>query len=121
MHAQGHECLGEEVSKRVIELVRELDCELGHERMNDLNDKCVQVKMVYLIHVIQHEPRRLDLTNVWTLHAASRSICKAAVDMRTETQDPAEMVLRIRCDSVTFNMVLSLWTAQSLAVCCPLQ
>lgn len=58
----------------------------------------ILVKMVYLIHVTQHEPRRLDLTNVWTLHAASRSICKAAVDMRTETQDPAEMVLRIRRD-----------------------
>ncbi len=58
----------------------------------------MQVKMVYLINVTQHEPRRLDLTNVWVLHAASRSIYKAAVDMRTETQDPAEMVLRIRCE-----------------------
>jgi len=62
---------------------------------------CMQVKMVYLIHVTQHEPRRLDLTNVWVLHAASRSIYKAAVDMRTETQDPAEMVLRIRWDCDT--------------------
>lgn len=62
--------------------------------------------MVYLIHVTQHEPRRLDLTNVWVLHAASRSIYKAAVDMRTESQDPAEMVLRIRCDYVPSQHVL---------------
>ncbi|KAL0027403.1 hypothetical protein WJX79_009223 [Trebouxia sp. C0005] len=58
----------------------------------------ILVKMVYLIHVAQHEPRRLDLTNVWILHAANRSIYKAVVDIRTETQDPAEMVLRIRRD-----------------------
>ncbi len=48
------------------------------------------------MHVTRHEPRLLDLTNVWVLDAASRSIYKAVVDMRTETQDPAEMVLRIR-------------------------
>ncbi len=90
--------------------------------MNDPNDKWVQVKMVYLIHVAQHEPRRLDLTNVWILHAASRSIYKAAVDIRTETQDPAEMVLRIRCDCVTFsNMVLIFWNAHDLTTHCPLQ
>jgi len=28
------------------------------------------------------------------------------VDIRTETQDPAEMVLRIRCDCVTFCNLL---------------
>ncbi len=78
--------------------------------------------MVYLIHVTQHEPRRLDLTNVWILHAASRSIYKAAVDIRTETQDPAEMVLRIRCDWDTFSdTVLLFWTAHHLTVHCPLQ
>lgn len=90
--------------------------------MNDPNDQCVQVKMVYLIHVAQHEPRRLDLTNVWILHAANRSIYKAVVDIRTETQDPAEMVLRIRCGCDTLsNTVLSLWTAHYLTVHCPLQ
>ena len=52
--------------------------------------------MVYLIHVTQPEPRRLDLTNVWVLDAASRSMFKAVVDRLTETQDPAEMMLRIR-------------------------
>lgn len=57
--------------------------------------------MVYLVHVTQHvpgtqEPMRLDLTNVWVLDAASRSIYKAVVDRLTDTQDPAEMMLRIR-------------------------
>lgn len=56
----------------------------------------VKVKRVYLVHINQLEPRRLDLETVWVLDGESRSIYKAQVDRNTDSQDPAEMILRIR-------------------------
>ena len=56
----------------------------------------VKVKRVYLVHITQLEPRRLDLETVWVLDGETRSIYKAQVDRNTDSQDPAEMILRIR-------------------------
>lgn len=56
----------------------------------------LQTKKVFLVHTMQLEPRRLDLFNVWVLDSESRSIYKAQVDRITETEDPAEMMLRIQ-------------------------
>ena len=51
---------------------------------------------MYLVHITQLEPRRLDLETVWVLDGESRSIYKAQVDRSTDSQDPTEMILRIR-------------------------
>lgn len=56
----------------------------------------MQVKRVYLVHITQLEPRRLDLETVWVLDSESRSIYKAQVDRSTDSQDTTEMILRIR-------------------------
>lgn len=89
---------------------------------------CVKVKRVYLVHITQLEPRRLDLETVWVLDGETRSIYKAQVDRNTDSQDPAEMILRIRyvllrlkpcwCQhaSTHYRRVLSLCLAD--AACC---
>lgn len=48
------------------------------------------------MHITQLEPRIVDLETVWVLDGERRSIYKAQVDRSTDSQDPTEMILRIR-------------------------
>lgn len=56
----------------------------------------LQIKKVYLIQITEMVPRRLDLETVWMLDADSRSVQRAPVHKATQSNDPTELVLRIR-------------------------
>lgn len=79
---------------------------------------------MYLVHISQLEPRRLDLETVWVLDGGSRSIYQAQVDRNTDSQDPTETILRIRCvwrcECITFWGYTMLGHARGWAchVCC---
>ena len=66
----------------------------------------MQVKKVYLVRVAQMVPKVLDLDTVWVLDAKSRSISKVPVQRITDITEMSNLVLRIRCATVTAQLIL---------------
>ncbi|KAK9812713.1 hypothetical protein WJX72_002510 [[Myrmecia] bisecta] len=72
------------------------------------------VEKVFLVKVTSEQPHRLDLTEVFELSHASRSLSKAVVERLVTSDDPTKHTLRIRDGHLSLEDSVSLPSAEEI-------